>query len=148
MDKTALIEQMKIVLATVFAMYLKSHNYHWNVTGANFIQYHEFLGDVYTQLHDSVDVYAEHIRALGSFTPGSFSRFSELSKIGEELLIPKGSAMFMKLSMDNVILQSELRIARARAEQAGEFGVVNFLEGEIDAHDKLQWKLDAFKEII
>ena len=85
MDKTVLIDQLKVTLATTFSLYLKAHNFHWNITGPNFIQYHSFLNDVYDQVHGSVDAYAEHIRALGAFAPGSLSRFGELTKITDEV---------------------------------------------------------------
>ena len=148
MDKSLLIEQMKTALATVFSFYMKTHNYHWNVTGPNFAQYHDFLGDLYTQVWESVDAYAEHIRALGSFAPGSLSRFSELTQISDEMMIPRGEAMMAKLSSDNRIILMSLRAARDTASAVGEHGVVNFLEGQIDAHDKIQWQLDAFKEAV
>lgn len=148
MDKSLLIEQMKTALATVFSFYMKAHNYHWNVTGPNFNDYHGFFGGLYTQVWESVDLYAEHIRALGSFAPGSLSRFSELTKIADEMMIPRGEAMMAKLSSDNRIILATLNAARDTAEAVGERGVVNFLEGQIDAHDKIQWQLDAFKEAV
>jgi len=59
-----LIDQMKVVLADTFAMYLKAHMFHWNVTGPNFPQLHEFFGDLYEELHGAVDPIAEQIRTL------------------------------------------------------------------------------------
>ena len=146
MDKEALIEQMKVVLASVFSLYLKSHNYHWNVTGPNFAQYHSFLSDVYTEVHGSIDVYAEHIRALGAYAPGSLKRFSELTKISDEVAIPSAKFMFIRLAADNEVILDELRTAANMAEALKEHGVLNFIEGQIDAHEKLQWKLKAFEE--
>lgn len=146
MDKEALIEQMKVVLASVFSLYLKSHNYHWNVTGPNFIQYHKFLGKTYEQLHDSVDLYAEHIRALGAYAPGSLKRFSELTKISDEVAIPSARFMFIRLASDNEVVLDELRTAANMAEGLKERGVLNFIEGQIDAHEKLHWMLKSFEE--
>lgn len=146
MDKETLIEQMKTVLATVFSFYLKSHNYHWNVTGPNFIQYHDFLGKVYEDVHGSVDLYAEHIRALGAYSPGSLKRFSELTKISDEIAIPSAKFMMIRLSSDNQVVLDELRTAAEMAEQLKEHGVLNFIEGQIDAHEKLQWMLKSFEE--
>jgi starvation-inducible DNA-binding protein len=146
MDKTQLVEQMKTVLATVFSFYLKAHNYHWNVTGPNFIQYHEYLGDVYEQVHGSVDLYAEHIRALGSYTPGSLKRFSELTKVSDEVAIPSPKFMFIRLASDNEVVLDELRTTATMAEALKEHGVLNFIEGQIDAHEKMQWMLKSFEE--
>lgn len=146
MEKQQLIEQMKIVLATVFSLYLKSHNYHWNVTGPNFAQNHRFLGKVYEQIHDSVDLYAEHIRALGSFSPGSLKRFGELSKISDEVAIPSAKFMIIRLAADNQVVIDELKTAANIAEVLKERGTLNFLEGQIDAHEKLQWMMNSFEE--
>ena len=146
MDKTVLIDQLKVTLATTFSLYLKAHNFHWNITGPNFIQYHSFLNDVYDQVHGSVDAYAEHIRALGAFAPGSLSRFGELTKITDEVSIPNAKNMIARLASDNAILLGELRLAANTAEQLKEHGVLNFLEGQIDAHEKLQWMLRSFEE--
>ena len=71
MDNTQLIDKLKELLASTFSLYLKAHNYHWNVTGPNFAQYHEFFGDFYEEVHGSVDTTAEEIRKLGGFAPGA-----------------------------------------------------------------------------
>jgi len=146
MDKNNLIEHLKLVLATAFSLYLKSHNYHWNVTGRNFSQDHSFFGDIYEEIFDSIDEYAEHIRALGAFTPGSLSRFSELSKIEDELAVPESKYMYIKLANDNRILLNELKLVANIAEELKEHGILNFIEGKIDDHEKIQWKLNSFKE--
>ena len=137
---------IKLTLATAFSLYLKAHNFHWNITGPNFIQYHSFLNDVYDQVHGSVDAYAEHIRALGSFAPGSYTRFAELTKISDEVSIPNARNMIAKLAADNAVLLGELRITANIAEELKEHGVLNFIEGQIDAHEQLQWLLKSFEE--
>lgn len=146
MDKNTLAEHLKVVLATTFSLYLKSHNYHWNVTGRNFSQDHSFFGDLYSEIFDSIDEYAEHIRTLGVYTPGSLSRFSELSKIEDELAVPESKYMYVKLANDNKILLNELKLVANIAEELKEHGILNFIEGKIDDHEKIQWKLNAFKE--
>ena len=146
MDKTQLIEDMKTILASVFSLYLKTHNYHWNVTGPNFAQYHGFFGDFYDALHDSVDDYAEHIRALGAFSPGSLKRFSEITKVQDEMSIPSTKFMFIRLYTDNETVLNLLKDARNLAEQLKEGGILNFLEERIDWHEKMQWQLKAFEE--
>lgn len=144
MDKSMLIERMKVALSSTFALYLKSHNYHWNVTGPNFAQYHDFFGDFYEEVHGSVDSTAEEIRKLGAFTPGSLSRYMELSVVEDETMIPEPAIMFSRLANDNAKLLAILYECRSIADKVGAFGTVNYLEGRISEHEKHAWKLRSF----
>lgn len=144
MNKSELIEKLKSILATTFSLYLKAHNYHWNVTGPNFSEYHAFFGDYYTAVHGSVDVYAEHIRMLDSYAPGSLKRFSELTMISDEVAVPSPKFMFVRLAADNLLLLNELRSACDIAEEMKEHGVVATLETQIQYHEKMQWMLTSF----
>ena len=146
MEKEILVEKMKVVLASAFSLYLKAHNYHWNVTGPNFKQYHDFFGQFYEDVHASVDLYAEHIRALKAIAPGSLKRFSELSAISDEIAVPSPKFMFVRLAQDNERFLSELREARDLADSFDEYGVLNFLEDRIDFHEKMQWMIDAHND--
>ena len=92
-----------------------------------------------------VDSYAEHIRAMDGYAPGSLVRFAELTRIQDETNIPSPINMIMRLESDNLILKQELYTAHQLAEAAGEYGVINFLEDRIDAHDKLGWMLKSFR---
>jgi starvation-inducible DNA-binding protein len=74
-----LIEIMRKVLADAYAFQLKANNYHWNVEGPNFVQYHDFLGELYNEVFAATDMIAEQIRALDAYAPGSFTRFLELT---------------------------------------------------------------------
>ena len=145
MQKEDLVEKMKVVLASAFSLYLKAHNYHWNVTGPNFKQYHDFFSTFYEDVHDSVDLYAEHIRALKAFAPGSLKRFSELTVISDEIAVPSPKFMFIRLSQDNERFLGELKEARNIADSLNEYGAVNFLEDRIDFHEKMQWMLESFE---
>lgn len=146
MDKSELIEKLKGVLASSFSLYLKAHNYHWNVTGPNFSEYHEFFSEYYTAVHDSVDIYAEHIRMLGAFAPGSLKRFTELTMISDEVAIPSAKFMFVRLASDNNLLLDELRAIHKMADAMGEIGVSATMETQIQFHEKMQWQLSAFAE--
>ena len=139
-----LIQQLKVVQATAFSLYLKAHNFHWNITGPDFAQYHTFLGTVYTQVFESIDDYAEKIRALDSFAPGSLLRFTQLSKVQDELNIPTGLAMLAKLAIDNDILIEELYATDALCDSLNQRGVQNFIQGQIESHEKLRWMLKSF----
>ena len=96
-----LIKEMKISLASVFSFYLKAHYFHWNVEGPNFPQYHTFFGDLYEEVYGSVDQFAEQIRALGSYSPGSLTRFKELSVVEDEINVPNSISMVRELLLDN-----------------------------------------------
>ena len=104
-----LIQQLKVILGTNFALYLKSHNYHWNIEGSNFPQYHDFLNTFYTEVFAQTDPIAEHIRYLNSYAPGSFSRFLELSAVDEATTVPDANTMFITLKDDNEKYIMQLR---------------------------------------
>jgi starvation-inducible DNA-binding protein len=141
-----LTEMMKKVLADTFAMYLKSHNYHWNVEGSNFPQYHDFFGNLYQELHGAVDPIAEQIRALDSYAPGSFTRFMELTEIEDELNVPLGTDMARKLLSDNQTVISTLNVTLKLAEQFDQQGLMDFLAGRIDIHSKHAWMLRSISK--
>ena len=136
-----LVDQMKVVLASNFSFYLKIHNFHWNIEGPNFPQYHSFLDGLYNEVWGAVDSIAEHIRALGQYAPGSLSRFSTLSVIEDQLNIPQALKMLKELESDNTRMIAELKKAQMLAEKAGEVGVANFLQDRIDIHQKHGWML-------
>jgi starvation-inducible DNA-binding protein len=136
-----LIEMMRKVLADTFAMYLKAHNYHWNVEGSNFPQYHDFFGNLYQELHGAVDPIAEEIRALDAYVPGSLSRFLELTEIEDELSIPNGVEMARRLMVDNQKVIMTLDLAFKLADELDQQGLADFIAGRLDAHKKHGWML-------
>jgi len=138
-----LVLQMKVVLGSSFAFYLKTHNFHWNVEGPNFPQYHDFLNNLYNEVWNAVDAIAEHIRALDSYAPGSLGRFSELSVIDDQVNIPNAKAMFAELESDNQKVIAELTKAYRLAESANKVGLSNFMQDRIDIHSKHGWQLRA-----
>lgn len=144
--KAQLAERLKKVLASAFSLYLKAHNYHWNVTGPNFGEYHEFFSKFYTAVHSSVDLYAEHIRALGYYSPGSLSRFSELTLVSDEVSVPSPKFMFVRLGSDNLLLINELKEVAAMADEMNERGLLSTLENQIQYHEKMQWMFNAYVE--
>jgi starvation-inducible DNA-binding protein len=136
-----LIQQLKVILGTNFGLYLKSHNYHWNIEGSNFPQYHDFLNTFYTEVFAQTDPIAEHIRYLDSYAPGSFSRFLELSAVEEATTVPDAHTMFITLNGDNDKYIMQLRAGIVLAEEAGEPAVSNFLQELLGAHQKKAWML-------
>lgn len=141
-----LVQALKVAQADTFAFYLKAHNFHWNVTGPDFAQYHSFLGDLWEETFGAVDLIAEGIRTLDAFAPGSFSRFKELATIEDETGIPDALEMLNKLSKDNEKVLASLHKAYMLAEKDMKHGISNFLQDRITAHDKHGWMLRSFKK--
>ena len=136
-----LIEQLKVILGTNFGLYLKAHNYHWNVEGNDFPQYHGFLDGFYNEVFAQNDPIAEHIRYLNAYAPGSFSRFLELSAVEEATTVPDALTMMTTLKMDNDKYIMQLRAGIVLADEAGEPAVGNFLQDLLGAHQKKAWML-------
>lgn len=137
-----LSDSLKVLLATSYAFVIKAQNFHWNVEGSDFPQYHKFLGDLYSEVYDNaIDQTAEYIRVLGSYTPGSISRFAELSLIPDQTKIPRAELMISELEQDNAKLLSMWKQTFSIAEEADEQGIANFIAERIDAHGKHGWML-------
>jgi starvation-inducible DNA-binding protein len=137
-----LIQQLKVILGTNFALYLKSHNFHWNIEGSNFPQYHSFLDGFYNDVWAQTDDIAEQLRRLDAFAPGSMQRFLELADIDEAVdTVPSALAMMTQLKSDNDRYIIHLRAGIAAANQADEPAVGNFLQDLLGAHQKKAWML-------
>ena len=136
-----LIEQLKVILGTNFALYLKSHGFHWNIEGANFPQYHDFLNGFYNEVWNQNDLIAEHIRQLDSYAPGSLERMLELADLEESQNIPIALAMMTELKRDNDRFIVHLRAGIVAAEQVDEPAIGNFLQDLLGAHQKKAWML-------
>ena len=136
-----LVDNIKVLLASSFSLYLKAANFHWNVEGPNFPQYHEFLGEFYADVYGTIDTLAEYIRALDSYAPGSFTRFQELTLIEDcvEQLVP--TEQFTELLVDNNTLLTYLNATFALATAENQQGIANFLAERIDAMQKHNWML-------
>ncbi len=136
-----LIDKMKVALADSYAFGLKSQNYHWNIEGPDFSQYHAFFGSLYEEVSGGVDLIAEGIRQLDAYAPASFARFKELTNIEDELLIRQPMDMFKQLSVDNIKVLESLIEAYNQAEKDKKFGISNFLQDRITAHEKHGWMI-------
>jgi starvation-inducible DNA-binding protein len=138
-----LIDLMKRLLANTVAFRIKAQYYHWNVEGPDFMQYHDLFAKLYTATDENTDDIAEHIRALGAYSPGSFKRFSELTVIQDEDTVPDALEMINRIAADNIKLHVSITAAHTVADELGQRGVVNFLEGLLDDNEKTQWMLRA-----
>ncbi len=137
-----LSDALKTLLATSYAFVIKAQNFHWNVEGPDFPQYHDFLGKLYNEVYDNaIDQTAELIRQLGSYTPGSITRFAELSQIPDQTKIPRAELMIAELEQDNAKILAMWKEAFHIAEEADEQGIADFIASRIDAHGKHGWML-------
>ena len=138
---------LKVALADTFAFYLKAHYFHWNVSGPDFAEYHNFLGDLYEEVYGAVDPIAELIRTTGEYSPGSFTRFAELTTIDEQRGIPTAVEMIRELLADNYKVLNSLQQAYDVAEEERRFGISNFVQDRLTAHEKHKWMLTAFSRV-
>lgn len=133
----------KIGFASSFSFYLKAQNFHWNVLGNDFAQYHGLFGDIYAEVYGILDEYAEKIRTMDTFVPASFSRFSMLSQIDDEVEVLNIEQMKRTLLEDNEKIINILKLVYETSEKYKEFGFSNFIAERIDAHRKHGWMLKS-----
>lgn len=139
-----LIKSMQVVHANTFLMYFKAHAFHWNVEGRNFPTYHDFFGDLYTELHSAVDPIAEQIRALDVYAPSNLTDIYSNATVEESSIVGNDiPQMLMSLMDDNSEVINTLNIAFKLANDADEQGLVDFIAGRIDTHKKHAWMLKA-----
>lgn len=133
----------KVAFASEFSFYLKCHQFHWNVEGPRFHGLHSLFGDIYEEVQDSIDDFAEKIRSLDTYMPGSYTRFSMLSQIEDETQILDANEMLKELLLDNEKMIIILKKLFELSEASGEYGYSDFVAGRIDAHRKHGWQLKA-----
>lgn len=136
-----LADQLKKTLAEVFAYYLKALNYHWNVEGPDFNEYHDFFGKIYEEVYGSVDAIAELIRTLDFYVPGTLARIKSLSSITEDDDVPSAIEMARRLFQENNKVLATLLATYKMAEDLSEFGISNYIQDRIQAHEKHAWML-------
>jgi len=136
-----LVDNMKTLIGTTFSLYIKAANFHWNIEGPDFPEYHTFLDNYYNDVYGTIDQIAEYIRALDSYTPASLKRFQELTLIQDQTMQQPAMGMFQELFNDNAtmlkFLMDTFDVAAAERQQ----GIANFIAERIDAHQKHQWMI-------
>jgi starvation-inducible DNA-binding protein len=138
-----LLKALKIAFASEFSFYLKAHNFHWNVEGPDFFQYHDLFSKIYEEVFEAIDPFAEQIRAAGGYVPGSLQRFSMLTQIEDETKVPMPLDMVVELLEDSDKMAEIFRMCFQLSEQEGLHGLSDFLAGRQDAHKKHSWMLRA-----
>jgi len=136
-----LVDDLKTLLATSFSYYLKTANYHWNIEGDNFPQYHLFLGDLYADVYNTIDPLAEYIRTLQAYTPASLVRFQELTDIEDQLELVQPMQLFEQLLADTNLLIAMLMDVFDTASRERQQGIANFIAERIDAMQKYAWQI-------
>ena len=139
-----LLNNMNKVLATTYTLALKTQQFHWNVMGPDFAQFHEFFGNMYEEIYGAVDQIAETIRTLGAFSPGSLQEFLSDALITDEESAALGALVMVQLLIDdNEIMIHVLKTAYESAELEQEYDVSNFLAERLAAHKKHAWMLHS-----
>lgn len=136
-----LADTLRKIISDSYILYFKAHSFHWNVEGPDFAQYHDFLNSFYDEVFNSIDVYAELVRTLDQYAPTSLKRLIDMSEIGEESTIPDAVTMLKIIKNDNNQFLATLVSAYDEAEKASEFGISNYLQDRIQAHEKHAWML-------
>ena len=132
---------LKTAFASEYAFAIKSQNFHWNVEGASFPQLHSLFERIYNEVYDSIDTFAEQLRALQVYTPASLQKFSMLSAVKDENEVPDTHGMLSELLADSDKMAEIFRITFDMAEQNGDHGLSNFFADRQDAHNKHSWML-------
>lgn len=144
--RKGITEGLEALLADSYTLYVKTHNYHWNVTGPMFQALHAMFEDQYNELALAVDEIAERIRALGFFAPATFRDFTRLSSIDEDTAVPGAMAMVANLVSGHEAVVRTGRPIVERAEAAGDVATADLVTARIQVHEKTAWMLRAMLE--
>ncbi len=140
-DRKKLAEGLSRLLADTYTLYLKTHNFHWNVTGPMFQTLHLMFETHYNELALAVDLIAERIRALGHVAPGSYKAYAKLSTIREEDNVPAATAMIRSLVKGHEAVARTARSVFPVAESANDQPTADLLTQRLQIHEKTAWML-------
>lgn len=140
------VEALSALLANSYTLYLKTHNYHWNVTGPMFTTLHTLFETQYTELALAVDEMAERIRALGAFAPGSYSAFAKLSTVEEETGHPAAKDMIRALVADQALVVSSAKRVIEATEACNDHASADLGTRRLEVHEKNAWMLRSHLE--
>jgi len=140
-NRKAVAAGLSGLLADTYTLYLKTHNFHWNVEGPMFQTLHVMFMGQYTEMWNALDVIAERIRALGHYAPGTYSEFVELSAIKESKGVPKANKMIEELISGHETVIKTVRHIFDAAEKAKDQTTMDVLTQRLDIHEKTAWML-------
>ena len=141
-----LVEAMKRLFATNYQYYVKAHGFHVNVVGADFVQYHQLFSEVYEFADDATDTIGEHIRVLEAIAPFSLKRIMELGTIEDSTERPEALKMVSELLDDSQTVMDHYEEVHDIAVEEKCYGLINFIEGQMDSLGKIMWKLRSTTE--
>lgn len=145
-DRKKIADGLSAFLADSFTLYLMTHNFHWNVTGPQFVSLHQLFMNQYTEQWDALDLIAERIRALGHPTPGTNHDFAQLASVREIEGVPKATDMIRHLGAAQ---ESTARTARKLlpiVTQANDLPTTDLLTQRLEVHEKAAWMLRSLLE--
>ena len=142
-DRSAVARELTKVLADSYAVYLKTHGYHWNVRGPEFFSYHNLLELQYREMWAALDLIAERIRQLGEFAPQGYATFANLTSIKDGDPETEAQGMIAELMRDHETVIATLRTAMSVADDGGDDTTVDLLTQRLAAHEKAAWMLRA-----
>jgi len=140
-QRLEIAEGLSRLLADSYTLYLKTHNYHWNVTGPMFNTLHQMFEDEYTELAIAVDEIAERIRALGLAAPGTYKAYADLTVIPEEEGVPDAETMLRNLVAGHEAVARTARQVFPIAENASDEPTADLLTQRMQVHEKTAWML-------
>ncbi len=140
-DRIEIAAGLSRLLADSYTLYLKTHNYHWNVTGPLFNTLHQMFEVQYTELATAVDEIAERIRALGVVAPGSYKAFAELTEIEEDEEVPTAEQMIANLVVGQETVARTARSLFPLVEKASDEPSADLLTQRLQVHEKTAWML-------
>jgi starvation-inducible DNA-binding protein len=142
----ATVAALTAMLADSYTLYLKTQNFHWNVTGPMFTTLHTLFEVQYTDLALAVDEIAERVRALHSPVPGSFAEFARIAQVRESVGKVSAKQMISTLVADQELLAAAARAVIAAAEKEGDAGSADLATRRLQTHDKNAWMLRSHLE--
>lgn len=145
-DRQTIAEGLSRLLADTYSLYLKTHNFHWNVTGPMFQTLHAMFETQYDELAIAVDLIAERIRALDFPAPGSYSDFQKLSAIPESVGVPRAEEMIRELVQGQETVVRTARSLFPAVEAAHDEATADLLTQRIQLHEKTAWMLRSLLE--
>ncbi|MFO7188755.1 MAG: Dps family protein [Pseudomonadota bacterium] len=145
-DRKEIAEGLSRLLADTYTLYLKTHNFHWNVTGPMFSTLHQMFEEQYTELAAAVDLIAERIRALGFPAPGSYKEYARLSSIKETEGVPSAEEMIQLLVDGQEAVTRTAREVFKIAERANDQPTADLLTERMQVHEKTAWMLRTLLE--
>jgi len=140
-DRETVARHLSKLLADTYSLYLKTHSFHWNITGPQFNSLHAMFEVQYNALWLAADEVAERIRTLDVFAPGSYSQFGKLTSIKEESGVPEWKEMVSQLVEGHEIAAHTARESIKAADAAGDEGTADIVTGRLKEHEKTAWML-------